>query len=82
MTGADIQDRLVLSCRGTRVCVSADISASKFPISAGTVIPKQEEIAHEGNHLSLHVASKVMVLVMKLPVDLHPCIQTDASPVC
>ena len=43
MTGADIQDRLVLSCRGTRVCVSADISASKFPISARTVIPKQEE---------------------------------------
>ena len=43
MTGADMQDRLVLSCRGTRVCVSADISASKFPISARTVIPKQEE---------------------------------------
>ena len=43
MTGADMHDRLVLSCRGTRVCVSADISASKFPISARTVIPKQEE---------------------------------------
>ena len=43
MMGADIHDRLVLSCRGTRVCVSADISASKFPISARTVIPKQEE---------------------------------------
>ena len=43
MTGADIHDRLVLSCRGTRVRVSADISASKFPISARIVIPKQEE---------------------------------------
>ena len=43
MMGADVHDRLVLSCRGTRVCVSADISASKFPISARTVIPKQEE---------------------------------------
>ena len=38
-----MQDRLVLSCRGTRVFVSADISASKFPISARIVIPKQEE---------------------------------------
>ena len=63
MMGADIQDSLVLSCRGTRVCVSADISASKFPISARTVIPKQEEKTAQP-YSGRDFASKVMVLVI------------------
>ena len=74
MPGADIHDRLVLSCRGTRVCVSADISASKFPIYW-----KHKEKNSAGEPYSgRDFASKVMVLVIKLPIDLLPCVHTKA----